>query len=340
MSESKEESNRHVGFSLHGTSDETVQHPDYLSAMHPELDAFTINFSEDQMRLMNYCLAFLMFGVALDMKISDFRRVAQFPKSVLVGLASQWLILPILTVYLIHIWDPIPSIALGLLLVSACPGGNLSNYATHLSKGNAALSVTLTSFVTVSSILATPLVFAGLSMFVPQTRELMERISLSPWQMLSILVKLVLIPLVAGMLVNYYFPAVTQKIRKPVSRVSLLIFIAFIIFALFGEIDNIFRYLHYVLLLVIVHNLMAMGAGYFWAKWHRLPEADARAISMETGIQNSGLGMVLIFTFFPALGGMMLVTAFWAVWDLVSSFIIAMYWSRNDPGRRKAAKRI
>ena len=297
--------------------------------MHPELDAFTINFSEDQMRLMNYCLAFLMFGVALDMKVSDFRRVAQFPKSVLVGLVSQWLILPILTVYLIHIWNPIPSIALGLLLVAACPGGNLSNYATHLSGGNAALSVTLTSFVTVSSIVATPLAFSGFAVFVPQTSSLIEQIELSPVKMFSILIQLVLLPMLAGMIVNYQWPALTATIRKPISRLSLVIFFSFIVFAIYGDFDNLIRYLKYVFLLVIIHNLMAMVAGYYWAKWHRLPDADAKAICMETGIQNSGLGMVLIFNFFPTLGGMMLVTAFWAIWDLVSSFLIAIYWNKT-----------
>ena len=296
-----------------------------------DLDSFQINFNPDQMVALNICLAFLMFGVALDMKIEDFRRVALFPKAVLVGLASQWLILPILTVYLIHAWNPIPSIALGLLLVACCPGGNISNYATHLSGGNAALSVTLTSFVTVSSIVATPIAFAGFSSLVPMTRPLIEQISLSPSDMLLILLKLVLLPLLGGMLVNYYFPSFTQRIRKPISRLSLIIFLAFIIAALVGEFDNILKYLRYVLLLVIIHNLLAMVAGYWWARWHQLPERDARAICMETGIQNSGLGMVLIFNFFPSLGGMMLVTAFWAIWDMISSFLIALYWSRRKP---------
>ena len=296
-----------------------------------ELNSFQLNFSEDQMRLMNYCLAFLMFGVALDMKISDFKRIALFPKSVLVGLTSQWLLLPVLTVYLIHLWKPIPPIALGLLLVAACPGGNISNYATHLSKGNAALSVTLTSFVTISSIIATPLAFAGFALFVPQVRPLIQEIALSPWKMLSILIQLVLLPMIAGMLVNYFWPGLTSRIRKPISRISLLIFIAFIIFAIYGDFDNLIKYIRYVLLLVIVHNLIALVAGYYWAKWNKLPEADARAVSMETGIQNSGLGMVLIFNFFPSFGGMMLVTAFWAIWDLVSSFILAVYWSKLPP---------
>ena len=294
-----------------------------------EIDTFSINFSEEQMQMMNYCLAFLMFGVALEMKVSDFKRVALFPKSVIAGLASQWIILPVLTVYLIHIWNPVPSIALGLLLVAACPGGNISNYATHLSKGNAALSVTLTSFVTVSSIVATPIAFAGFALFVPQVSSLLEEIALSPWTMLGVLVKLVLVPMIAGMLVNHYFPRFTEKVKKPISRISLLIFLGFIVFAIYGDFDNLIKYVKYVILLVIVHNLIALAAGYFWAKWNKLPEADARAISMETGIQNSGLGMVLIFNFFPSLPGMMLVTAVWAIWDMISSFALAVYWSKK-----------
>src|SRR5687768_10628519 len=294
-----------------------------------EIDTFSINFSEEQMQMMNYCLAFLMFGVALEMKVSDFKRVALFPKSVLVGLASQWIILPVLTVYLIHIWNPVPSIALGLLLVAACPGGNISNYATHLSKGNAALSVTLTSFVTVSSIVATPIAFAGFALFVPQVSPLLEEIALSPWTMLGALVKLVLVPMIAGMLVNHYFPRFTDKVKKPISRISLLTFLGFIVFAIYGDFDNLIKYVKYVIILVIVHNLIALVAGYYWAKWNKLPEADARAISMETGIQNSGLGIVLIFNFFPSLGGMMLVTAVWAIWDMISSFALAVYWSKK-----------
>lgn len=270
-----------------------------------------------------------MFGVALEMRISDFKRVADFPKSVIVGLTSQWLVLPILTVYLIHIWNPIPSVALGLLLVAACPGGNISNYATHLSKGNAALSVTLTSFVTVSSIIATPLAFVGFALFVPQVRPLLDEIELKPWNIMKLLILIVLLPLIVGMLFNRYFPSLTEKIKKPINKLSLLIFIGFIIGAMYGDFDSIIKYAKYVLPLVIVHNIIAMMAGYYWAKWHKLAEADARAICMETGIQNSGLGLLLIFAFFPALKGMMLVTAVWAIWDLVSSFVVAVYWSKK-----------
>lgn len=281
------------------------------------------------MRLMNYCLAFLMFGVALDMKIADFKRVALFPRSVLTGLVSQWIVLPVLTIYLIHLWGPVPGVALGLLLVASCPGGNLSNYATHLSKGNAALSVTLTSVVMGLSFIVTPLAFAGYGKFIPQVAPLMEQIELSPLKMLQIILQLILLPMIAGMAFNHWWPILTAKIRKPVSRLSLIMFIGFIVAAIYGDFDNLLKYIHYVFALVVVHNLFAMVAGYYWARWHKLPVADCRAISLETGIQNSGLGMVLIFNFFPNMGSMMLVTAFWAVWDLVSSFLIAMYWSRK-----------
>lgn len=295
----------------------------------PALESFQINFSEDQMRLMNLCLAFLMFGVALDMKLADFKRIALFPKSVITGLVSQWIILPLMTIYLIHLWGPVPGVALGLLLVASCPGGNLSNYATHLSKGNAALSVTLTSIVTALSFIITPLAFAGYGKFIPQVAPLMEQIELSPIKMLGILVQLILLPMIAGMAFNYIWPDFTRKIRKPVSRLSLIIFIGFIVAAIHGDFDNLVKYIHYVFALVVVHNLLAMITGYYWARWNRLPVADCRAISLETGIQNSGLGMILIFNFFPNFGSMMLVTAFWAIWDLVSSFLIALYWSRR-----------
>lgn len=299
----------------------------------PNLESLNIHLDEDMMRLLNYCLAFLMFGVALDMKLSDFASVAKFPKSVIVGLASQWLILPILTIYFIHAWNPSPGIALGLLLVATCPGGNISNYATHLSKGNAALSVTLTSFVTVSSIVATPIAFSLFSMFVPQVQGLLSEISINPIDMLMVLVQLVLVPMILGMTLNHFFPDFISKIRKPISKISLFLFLAVVLGAVYGDFDNLISYVKYVLLLVIVHNLIALAAGYFWARWHKLPEADARAICMETGIQNSGLGLLLIFIFFPTVKGMLLVTAFWAIWDMVSSFVLAIYWSKKPiPG--------
>nr|HQU54884.1 bile acid:sodium symporter [Saprospiraceae bacterium] len=131
-----------------------------------DVDSIRINFSQDQLTFMNICLGFLMFGVALDMTIDDFKRVIKFPKSTLVGLTSQLILLPILTILIIKVWGPAPSIALGMLLVGVCPGGNISNFATHLAKGNAALSVTMTSIVTLAAIFVTPFSFEGWAYFL------------------------------------------------------------------------------------------------------------------------------------------------------------------------------
>lgn len=298
-------------------------------AMLTDIDTIRIHFSEDHKWVMNACLAFVMFGVALHISVDDFRRISKFPKSILVGLASQWLILPIITVYLIHTWNPPPSVALGLLLVASCPGGNMSNFMTQYSKGNAALSVTLSSIVSLSSMVLTPLAFLAYSYFVPSTRPLMETIRLDQWEMVRMLLILLVAPLCLGVLTGIILPKLTARIRKTVQRISLLIFISFIIAAIYPNLYNLVNHVHRVFLLVVVHNMLGMLAGYYWAKWHRLPEADAKAISMETGIQNAGLGLALVFTFFPYLGGMMLVVAFWAIWDMISSLLVGFYWHRK-----------
>ena len=126
------------------------------------LDAIVINFSEDQLTILNICLAFLMFGVALDIKISDFKEIFRQPKAPIVGLISQLVLLPLLTLALIYILKPPTSLALGMVLIGVCPGGNVSNFAVHLAGANAALSVMLTSIVTLSAIFITPFYFIRL----------------------------------------------------------------------------------------------------------------------------------------------------------------------------------
>jgi BASS family bile acid:Na+ symporter len=270
-----------------------------------------------------------MFGVALDMKVSDFRRIAEYPKSVAVGLTSQLILLPILTVLLIFIWKPFPSIALGLIMIAACPGGNISNFAVYHAKGNAALSVTLTSIVTLGAIITTPLNFALWSKVFPETQLLLRDITVDPLDMFRIIIQLILVPLIIGMFINARFHTFAEKVKKTVKTISLLIFVAFIVFALSSNVREIREHLHLVFLLVIIHNILAMLLGYYFAKANKLKYADRKAISMETGVQNGGLGLVLIFNFFDTLGGMILVAAWWGVWLLISSLLVSSYWSRD-----------
>jgi bile acid:Na+ symporter, BASS family len=294
-----------------------------------DLDQIRINFSADQLTALNVVLAFIMFGVALDLKPEDFRRIVSEPKSVLIGLFAQYLALPLLTLALIFAFRPQPSLALGMILVAVCPGGNISNFMAHLARGNIALSVTLTSFTTLGAIVLTPLTFSWWSSLVPQAQELRASIFVEPRQMFGAIFQLIFIPVVLGMGTKRFFPRLALWLYKPARIASLAIFILFIIVAIHGNWDNIRNHLSEIFLLVLVYNSLAMALGYFLARLFRRPEADARALTMETGIHNTGLGLILVFNFFDGLGGMALILAWWGIWDLISSFGVGVWWNRR-----------
>ncbi|MCB0587446.1 MAG: bile acid:sodium symporter family protein [Phaeodactylibacter sp.] len=294
------------------------------------IDSVHINFNPEQLFILNICLAFLMFGVALDLRFDNFQALARSPKAPLVGLSSQLVLLPLLTLALIFFFRPAPSIALGMVLVAACPGGNVSNFAVHLANANAALSVLMTSISTLAAIVITPVYFTYLAPLVPGVETLQHPIYVDPLDMVSTIVQLILIPLFIGMFLNYRFPAFSAHLKRPVRILSLAIFLGFIVAAVYGNFDNIVKYLHVVFLLVLVHNASALLTGYWWAKSNGLSRQDARAISIETGIQNSGLGLILIFNFFNGLGGMAMIAAWWGVWHLVSAFSLALLWRERS----------
>ncbi len=301
-------------------------HPPILHYM---IDNVQVNFNPEQLTLLNFCLAFLMFGVALDLKIDHFKMLYRQPKIPIVGFISQIILLPLLTIGLIFLFKPPVSIALGMLLVSVCPGGNVSNFATHLAKGNVALSVLMTSMSTLMAIITTPLLFSLLTPLIPGGKEFQQEIYVSPLDMIGTTVKLILIPLIIGMLLNYRFPTFTKRLLKPVQVLSLLIFFGFVIVAIYGNWDNITNYLHLVFFIVLVNNGLALLLGYSFAKLNRLPLYDAKAIAFETGIHNSGLGLILIFNFFNGLGGMAMIAAWWGVWHLISGAALAFYWRKR-----------
>jgi BASS family bile acid:Na+ symporter len=291
-----------------------------------DIDELKINFDESQLFLLNVCLAFIMFGISLDLTAEDFKRLLKNPKAAFVGLSSQLILLPILTFGITRLWPMPPSMAMGLIMVASCPGGNISNFAVYLSRGNTALSISLTSFVTMAAVLVTPISFGLWASLVPGAESLLTGIDLNPFSMFKTIAQLILIPLMAGMMLRHYFPRLAATLRKPINTLSLVIFTAIILIALYENGQQLKDYLHLVFWLVLMHNGLALILGYQWAKAWRLPVADRKAISMETGIQNSGLGLVLIFNFFEGLGGMMLVAAWWGVWDMISALLLAAYW--------------
>ncbi len=293
------------------------------------IDALQINFSQDQLFLLNFCLAFLMFSIALDIKMEDFKAIVKNPKLPIIGVISQYLLLPLINLLIIFIFQPPPSVALGMTLVAVCPGGTTSNYAVYLAKANTALSVMLTSISTVAAILFTPLSYVFWTSFLSGTEALSEQIKVEPYQMVETFVFVIILPLFLGMFLRAKFPSFTEKIEKWVKGLAMLIFISFVILALIGNFDNIKDYLSTIFIIVLFYNGLALLVGYYFTRLNGFSAYHARSISIETGIQNSGLALILIFNFFDGLGGMALVAAWWGIWHLISGFVLAMYWGQR-----------
>ncbi|MCO7184718.1 bile acid:sodium symporter family protein [Tenacibaculum sp. XPcli2-G] len=293
-----------------------------------QIDSIKINFDTEALWMLNVALAIIMFGIALDMKVEDFKRLINEPKILFVGLLSQFILLPFLTFILINIINPYPSFALGMIMIAACPGGNVSNFFSKMAKGNAALSVSLTAFSTIICLVMTPLNLQLWGSLYGPTNEILKSVSLNPFELFKLVLLILGIPIVLGMLVNHYHHEMAKKINKLLRPFSIFFFLLLIVIALYDNADVFKDYIHLVLFLVIFHNIYAFIIGYVTAKSFKLNKKDSKTISMETGIQNGGLGLLLIFSFFDGLGGMALLAAFWGVWDIFSGIMLATYWGR------------
>ena len=296
--------------------------------MHP-VDTLRIHFNPDQLAILNMAMAFLMFSVALDIKLSDFKKVVQFPKSVFTGMLVQYLLFPVFTLGIIAVFQPPVSVALGMVLVSMCPSGNMTNFLVHYAKANVALSVTLNAIIILSASFITPAGFLFWSKWVAGSADLRHSFDISFGEMALIIIELIVVPLIVGMLINSRFSAFTEKIRPWVQRVALVLFFAILVLAVAANRENVMNYLGFVFILVLVHNGVALATGYSIARLFKLPENDCRALAFEGGIHNTALGLLLIFRFFDGLGGMALIAAWWGIWDLVTGYALAWWW-RND----------
>lgn len=294
------------------------------------IDQVTLNFSEANLLYLNLSLGFIMFGVAINLRLEDFVRVIRNPRAAFAGMLSQFLILPILTFLLILIIQPRPSFALGMMLVAACPGGNISNFMVAMARGNTALSVSLTAVSSTLAIFLTPLNLTLWASLYPATATILTDVSLSFLQLFKTITLLLLIPIILGMILRSWKPKVADKLHPVMHYSSIFIFAAIVCLAFSANFNLFLEYIHLVVLLVLAHNAIALTAGYQIAKIFRLEQSDRRSIAIETGIQNSGLGLILIFSFFEGLGGMAIVAAWWGIWHIISGLSIAYFWSRNS----------
>lgn len=315
-----------------------------------EMDNIRLNFSPDSLKILNLTIAFIMFGVALELKAVHFKNLALNPKSAVIGAISQFVLMPAMTFVLAIAFRNFitPTIGLGMILVASCPGGNVSNFFSSLARGNVALSVSLTAISDFGALIITPFnfffwgtaftkVYALLS-----ASEYVRPLEIPFIHVLQTIIILLGIPLTLGMLVNYFFPKFTEKILIHIKRISLVAFAAIIAVMFLKNWDYFLEYVKYIFLIVLIHNAFALSMGYGFASLFRRSFRDRKTISIETGIQNSALALLLLFNpkIFPpelAIGGMAFIAAWWGLWHLIAGMIIGGIWSGFKLSPKQAA---
>lgn len=291
-----------------------------------------IEFSTTDLWLVNIAVGLMMFGVAMGMTLDDFRRVRQIPRAPVAGLVAQFLALPALTSLAVWALDIPPEVGIGMILVACCPGGTYSNVATWLARGSVAVSVTMTAVSSVAAMVLTPLNFAFWGGINPVTSGILAAIVVSPLQILAVIAVVLAVPIVAGMLVRARAPAFADRAERPARVGTVVIFLVIVGMAFSRNLALFLDTWDTLVPVVVIQNAGALALGFAIASALHLAEPDRRAVTLEVGIQNSGLGLALAFSFMPELGDAILVTAMWGVWHLVAGICLALLWSRRDPG--------
>lgn len=301
------------------------------------IDAVALDLSRAAASGLGWILAFLMFSVGLSLKLDDFRRVATRPWVVAWGAAVQIVLLPAGTFLLTFVLTDTPSIALGMMVVAACPSGNSSNVLTQAARGDTALSVTLTALVSALAVLTTPfniLFWTGLH---PDTRGLMAAVGLDRQAFLLETVTTLGIPLAIGVWMAERLPRFAARAQKPLHSLSLLILVGFIAGALAQNGGPLAATAAVIFPVLVIQDALALLLGYATGALARLDAAGRRAFTFETGIRNVGLGLVILLEHFRGLGGALLIVAGWGVWHLISGGILATAWARFDSRRERGS---
>lgn len=295
------------------------------------MEDIQLNFNENAVLAVNFILALLIFGISLSIRLHDFKRLVQMPVAPLIGALSQFVVMPALTYLITVLFDADPAISLGLILVASCPGGNLSNVMTHLAKGNAALSIGMTTISTCLALIFTPFNISLWGSLRPETAELLHSVALDPFTLFEVIGLVLFIPMIAGMTVAYYFPRFAASMEKPVKRFAFLFFLAAMAGAFAANWKQFLTYALSVFGFIFIQNIVSFTGGYGMAALFRLEEKDRRAVAIETGIQNAGIAIILIFTFFDSNGRMLLVGAGVGAWQIASGTMLAWLWSKSEP---------
>ncbi|MBQ7449004.1 MAG: bile acid:sodium symporter family protein [Paludibacteraceae bacterium] len=278
------------------------------------------------MKTINYMLGVIMFGMGLTLNLKDFKIVFSRPKDMLIGCLAQFTIMPLLAWGLTKIFQIDEALALGVILVGCCPGGTASNVITYLAKGDVALSVGMTGVSTLLAPLLTPLLtwaLAGKSIQVDVIGML-----------LSILL-VVIIPIVSGLIIKSLLPKFTEKATDYLpafSSVAIAFTVAIVISA---NASKLLTGGFLIILVVMLHNLFGLGLGYLIGRLLGLSEPKKRAISIEVGMQNSGLATSLAVMHFAAYPMATIPGAIFSVWHNISGAVVAWLYTKKDEKEAK-----
>ncbi len=300
-----------------------------------DIDSVSLNTSDGTLILLSVVIAVIMFGIALEMKVDDFRAVAHMPKAMAVGVAAQFICLPAITYLLTIALNFRPSIALGMILVACCPPGNISNILVYRARGNVALSLSMTALSNFLAIFLMPINIAFWGGLHPEASQILKDVDVNALELLADIVLLIGVPLTLGLLISSHRPEIANKVQPLVKKFSMIFLVLFIIGALATNIGVFIDYIALVALAVFLHDTLALLLGYGIAASFKVSEPNRRAITFEVGVRNAALGLGIALSVFEGLGGVAIVAAWWGVWDLIAGLILSSWWARKptgDPG--------
>jgi len=278
-------------------------------------------------------LMLVMFGVALGLRVQDFRILADKPSLYLGGVLAQIVLLPLVTFGLILLISPPPSIALGMIVVACCPGGSVSNLLTYLSRGDIAVSVALTATSSMLAALLTP----ASTLFWPKayepTAELLVSLDVNPWLFIGQTTLLLAIPLAAGMIVAAKMPAFAERIRKRTTVAGAAVLGATIVYGIAYFYPILWPAVGLLASITILHNTAAFATGAAVGMVLTKESSIRRALTFEVGIQNAGLALIILLAQLKGVGGAAAIAAVWGVWDLIAGGLLAFSYNYFDRKR-------
>lgn len=297
-----------------------------------DIDSVSLNTSDGTLILLSFVIAVIMFGIALEMKVDDFRAVAHMPKAMAVGVAAQFICLPAITYLLTIALNFRPSIALGMILVACCPPGNISNILVYRARGNVALSLSMTALSNFLAIFLMPLNIAFWGGLHPEASTILKDVDVNALELLADIVLLIGVPLTLGLLISSHRPGLAKRVQPMVKKFSMIFLVLFIIGALATNIGVFIDYIALVALAVFLHDTLALLLGYGIAASFKVSEPNRRAITFEVGVRNAALGLGIALSVFDGLGGVAIVAAWWGVWDLIAGLALSSWWAKRPTG--------